>query len=234
MWIADDDLAEAQSIESIAKRIEGVKTMRLASSKADTREMAANAHRFVEIRQTGKETHTIVVPRVSSENRAYLPCGLLPAGVIVSDSAFALYDAPLWNLALIASRLHLVWIGTVCGKMKTDFRYSNSLGWNTFPVPRLTTQMKEDLTRAAEAILLAREAHYPKTIAELYKPGEMPENLQAAHAENDEIVERIFIGRLFKNDTERLERLFGLYTEMVGKQIEKKKGKAASTLKKLT
>ncbi len=123
-------------------------------------------------------------------------------------------DAPLWNLGLIASRLHLVWIATVCGKLKTDFRYSNTLGWNTFPVPMLTDKNKVDLTRCAEDILLAREHHFPATIADLYDPVNMPADLRAAHDCNDEVLERIYIGRRFKNDTERLEKLFDLYTKM--------------------
>lgn len=114
-------------------------------------------------------------------------------------------------MALIASRLHLVWIATVCGKLKTDFRYSSTLGWNTFPVPTLTEQNKADLTRCAEEILLAREAHFPATIAELYDPGNMPDNLRQRHEQNDEVLERIYIGRRFRNDTERLEKLFDLY-----------------------
>jgi len=117
-------------------------------------------------------------------------------------------------MALIASRLHLVWIGTVCGKLKTDFRYSNTLGWNTFPVPTLTEKNKADLTACAEAILPAREAHFPATIADLYDPARMPENLRAAHDRNDETLERIYIGRRFRNDTERLEKLFEMYTKM--------------------
>jgi hypothetical protein len=124
----------------------------------------------------------------------------------------------LWSLAIIASRLHLVWIGTVCGKIKTDYRYSNTLGWNTFPVPKLTEANKSDLTRCAEDILLAREAHFPATIADLYDPESMPDNLRAAHNRNDETLERIYLGRRFKNDTERLEKLFSLYTEMTAKK----------------
>ena len=88
------------------------------------------------------------------------------------------------------------------------------MGWNTFPIPKLTEKNKEDLTRSAENILLAREAHFPATIAELYKPEKMPENLRAAHDRNDETFERIYIGRRFRNDTERLEKLFELYTKM--------------------
>lgn len=165
------------------------------------------------------------MPRVSSERRPYLPVALYDARTIVADSAFALYDAPLWNMALIASRLHLVWIATVCGKLKTDFRYSNTLGWNTFPVPPLTEQNKADLTRCAEDILLAREAHYPATIAELYDPKKMPANLHEAHERNDEVLERIYIGRRFRNDTERLEKLFELYTKMTANEQRPARGR---------
>jgi hypothetical protein len=143
-----------------------------------------------------------------------LPIGLLSRYAIVQDQAFALYDAPLWNMALIASRIHLVWIATVCGKLETRYRYSNTLGWNTFPVPPLTEKNKSDLTRCAEDILLAREAHFPATIADLYDPEAMPDDLRRVHERNDETLERIYIGRRFRNDTERLEKLFELYTKM--------------------
>jgi hypothetical protein len=159
----------------------------------------------------------MVVPRVSSENRPYLPVGVLGPDSIIQEKAFALYDAPLWNMALIASRLHWVWIGTVCVRMRTDFSYSNTLGWNTFPIPKLTEKNRADLTAAAESILLAREAHFPATIADLYDPEKMPANLRAAHDHNDEVLERIYIGRRFRNDTERLEKLFEMYTKMTTK-----------------
>ena len=213
LWIEDEQTDEAGRIPLVAERLAGVRAMRLASDAESTRAYADRPHRFKQIQGRGLKS-SIVVPKVSSESREYLPVGLLTAHSVVSDNAFALYDAPLWNMALIASRLHLVWIGTVCGKMKTDFRYSNTLGWNTFPVPLLTEQNKADLTRCAENILLAREAHFPATIADLYDPEAMPENLRQAHARNDEVLERIYIGRRFKNDTERLEKLFELYTKM--------------------
>lgn len=159
----------------------------------------------------------MIIPQVSSEKRPYLPVGVLPGRSIVSNLAFAIYDASLWSMALVASNLHMVWIATVCGKMKTDFRYSNTMGWNTFPVPKLTEKNKADLTRCAEDILLAREAHFPATIADLYNPEKMPADLRAAHDRNDETLERIYIGRRFRNDTERLEKLFELYTKMTKK-----------------
>ncbi len=221
LWIKIDDLDEAMAIPEIALRIEAVRQNRLASSKVTTQALADSAHRFGEVRQRGDEV-VIAVPRVSSERREYLPIGLLPEKSIVSDLAFALYDAPLWNMALIASRLHLVWIATVCGKLKTDFRYSNTLGWNTFPVPTLTEKNKADLTACAENILLAREAHFPATIADLYAPDKMPVDLRAAHERNDEVMERIYIGRRFRNDTERLEKLFEMYTRMTAEKGLKK------------
>lgn len=120
----------------------------------------------------------------------------------------------MWVFSLIASRLHINWIGTVCARLELRFSYTNTVGWNTFPVPLLTEQNKADLTTCAEEILLARETHFPATIADLYDPGTMPENLRHAHERNDEVLERIYIGRRFRNDTERLEKLFELYTKM--------------------
>ncbi len=222
LWIEEKNLEQSHAIPSIASRIASVRNLREAGGQT-AKELANRPHQFQ--RTNVAEKQTIIVPRVSSEIRHYLPVGLLPSGAIVSDAAFAMFDSPLWNLALIASRLHLVWIGTVCGKMKTDFRYSNTLGWNTFPIPTLTEQNKADLTACAEAILLAREAHFPATIADLYDPETMPENLRMAHERNDEVLERIYIGRRFKNDTERLEKLFDMYTKMSATAGSAKKGK---------
>ena len=213
IWVEENQSERAYSIGPLSNRFDQVRKFRAESKAAETRPAAAYPHKFRQIQSIAKR-HSLIMPQVSSESREYLPIGILPKGAIVSNLAFALYDAPLWNMALIASRLHLVWIGTVCGKMKTDFRYSNVLGWNTFPVPKLTEQNKADLTRCAEDILLAREAHFPATIADLYDPEKMPENLRHAHERNDEVLERIYIGRRFKNDTERLEKLFELYTKM--------------------
>lgn len=221
LWITDDNCRAAEKIPAVNERIEGVRAMRSASSKAATRKDATTSHRFGEVRQRGDET-TILVPIHTSETRENLPVGLAYRRTIASNASYALYDAPLWNMALIASRIHLVWIATVCGKLETRYRYSNTLGWNTFPVPALTENDKAALTRCAEDILLAREAHFPATIADLYKPEAMPADLRAAHERNDETLERIYIGRRFKNDTERLEKLFDLYTKMTTENGAKK------------
>lgn len=213
LWLRGYELSRLQQNQGIADRLALVEEMRLDSSKPQTQALASSPHLFGETRQVGDE-QAMVIPRHSSEKRRYLPFAVGSPGDIVADSASALFDAPLWNLSLLSSRIHLVWIATVCGKIKTDYRYSNTLGWNTFPVPKLTEKNKADLTRCAEDILLAREAHFPATIADLYKPDAMPENLRAAHDRNDEVLERIYIGRRFRNDTERLEKLFEMYTKM--------------------
>src|SRR5690606_27663882 len=151
---------------------------------------ASRAHQMREMRRSVR--HTLVMPRTSSESRPYLPAGLIASDSTVSSEAFAMFDAPLWELALLLSRLHLVWIATVCGQLETRYRYSNVLGWNTFPVPKLTDKNKADLTRAAEDILLARESHFPATIADLYDADSMPLNLREAHERNDDVLERIY------------------------------------------
>jgi hypothetical protein len=103
------------------------------------------------------------------------------------------------------------------------FSYGNKLGWNTFPVPTLTEKNKADLTGCAQDILLVREAHFPATIADLYDPDKMAADLREAHERNDEVLERIYIGRRFRNDTERLEKLFELYTKMTNDEASPRK-----------
>ncbi|PJK31338.1 class I SAM-dependent DNA methyltransferase [Minwuia thermotolerans] len=216
IWIDERQKNIAISFPEITSRIEKVRQFRVASKAASTRAHAKTPYRFVQMSAKNGD-RAIIVPRVSSESRPYLPVDYFQAGPIIGDKCFAIYDADLWNLALIASKMHIVWIGTVCSRLEMRFSYGNKLGWNTFPVPKLTEKNKADLTRCAEDILLAREAHWPATIADLYDPEKMPDDLRAAHDRNDEVLERIYIGRRFRNDTERLEKLFEMYAKMTGK-----------------
>jgi hypothetical protein len=225
IWASEGDYLLLREIDEFQKRFSVVSEMRRKSDKPLTRSGAKTPYLFQQVRQTGNEI-VFQIPRHSSELREYYPIVALPQGAIVGDGAFSFYDPPLWNVAVFASRLSLVWISAVCGKIKTDFRFSNTLGWNTFPVPILTDTNKADLTRCAKDILLAREAHFPATIAELYDPNKMPDDLRQAHERNDEVLERIYIGRRFKNDTERLEKLFEMYTKMTEAQLSTKKVKA--------
>ncbi len=220
LWIKDEHLENAYKNNKIRQRIEDVKKIRLLSKDKATQLLASRPHQFREMNEARK--HTIILPGVSSERREYLQAGLLEKDSVITNLAFSLIDADIWELALISSKIHMCWVASVCGKLKNDYRYSNTMGWNTFPTPKLTEKNKTDLTRCAEDILLARESHFPATIADLYDPEKMPENLRRAHDRNDEVLERIYIGRRFKNDTERLEKLFDLYTKMTSKQAKSK------------
>lgn len=229
-WFPDDPPAEVVAILDIKEKLRQGEAARQKSKDAVSNGMVKRPHQFREMRSC--DNYFFAIPVVSSENRSYLPVDLLGKESIVSNKCFALYDAPIWNMALIASRLHWVWIGAVCVRLEMRFSYSNTLGWNTFPMPMLTEQNKADLARCAENILLAREAHFPAAIADLYDPDDMPENLRRAHERNDEVLERIYIGRRFKNDTERLEKLFELYTKMTAAEKAKPAAKAAKGRKK--
>ncbi|KIC23383.1 class I SAM-dependent DNA methyltransferase [Leisingera sp. ANG-S3] len=225
LWIGDSELQEAMSIAPIRARIERCKEIRVNMKDAGGRKLAERPHQFRDL--LAPKAHAILIPSVTSERRPYLPVDMVGADVISSNLNFALYDAPEWCVALIASRLHLVWIGTVCGKLKSDFRYSNTLGWNTFPVPRFTPGQLEQLNASARMILKTRYMHHPKTIAELYDPDKIPDDLREVHRQNDELLESMYIGRPFRNDTERLEKLFKLYAARVEKlKSEPKKGAA--------
>lgn len=213
LWIEDEHLDDAQRIPDVAMRLDNVRELRAGSKGQQANANAKTPHRFVFAPH--RPGAALIVPRVSSERRPYLPAGFVDDATVISDRAAVIYNPDLWLFSIIASRLHLVWIANVCVRMRMDFSYSNTLGWNTFPAPLLTEQNKADLTECAEAILLARETNFPGTIAELYDPDNMPSALRYAHENNDEVLERIYIGRKFKNDTERLEKLFDMYAKMM-------------------
>ncbi|WP_443477957.1 class I SAM-dependent DNA methyltransferase [Novosphingobium aerophilum] len=214
LWIEDAELSEAEDIPDISRRISASRQHRLDSKNPETIERAATAHQFWHIGGIS-ETGSIVVASASSERREVLPCDYLTPDVIASNLCFVIHDGPYWALSLIMSRLHLTWISAICGKLEARYRYSSSLGWHTFPVPKFTEDQMEALSASARKILRCRYSHYPATIAELYDPDKMPDDLRAAHRENDELVEGMYIGRPFRNDTERLEKLFKLYAAKV-------------------
>jgi hypothetical protein len=225
LWIEGQQLELANSIPEIAARIENVRKFRLASPAKTTRGYASIPHMFAQ--RAHRDGTAIVVGCHTSENRTYFPADFLDENSVVSNAGLVLYRASLWEFAIISSKLHLAWITAVCGKLETRLRYSATLGWNTFPIPPLYATNKEDLSRCAEEILLTREGHFPATLAELYEPVTMPDDLRRAHEQLDEVLERVYIGRRFKNDTERIEKLMALYARMsaTAPQTGKKKTK---------
>jgi hypothetical protein len=174
LWLSDEDLAEVHDIPSVSERIDSVKADRLATSDEAVNKLAARPHQFRERKGDGPQK--IFIPIVSSENREYLPIGLTNDTIIPTNKAFFINFAPAWTLAVLASRIHLLWVATICGRLRSDYSYSNILGWNTFPLPPLTDTNKQDLARCAEDILLARETHFPASLADLYNPDEVDPN----------------------------------------------------------
>lgn len=216
LWIRDEDEVFARSIPAVAERIDRVEQFRKLSKKAATRAIADRPYRFQEARH--RMATQIIVPRVTSERREYVPIGFLGQDTVVSDLANVVYDAEPWVFGLIQSRMHMVWVRAVAGRMKTDYRYSAVLCYNTFPVPPLSEKQNTQLTEGATKILATREQFAGKTLAELYDPDKMPDPLREAHKDLDEIVDRIYQPRRpFPSDEARLERLFMMYAKATGK-----------------
>ena len=202
------------SIEPIARKFEAVKQFRLKSTKSSTVEWANKPYSFTECRYS--EADCIIVPSTTSENRDYIPMGFLQ-GDVISNSAFAIYDAPMWLFGILTSLMHMAWVKTEGGRLETRYRYSAQLCYNTFPFPKITEAKKQEIEEAAEEVLLVREDYPGKTLAELYDPDKMPDDLREAHHKLDLIVESCYQEKPFANDEERLECLFKLYEKMTKK-----------------
>ncbi|MBC9926458.1 MULTISPECIES: DNA methyltransferase [unclassified Leucobacter] len=223
LWIPDNRMADAQRIPMIKSRFQKVSKERSASTATSTAAFAAHPHRFVQ--RSYKPTDSIIVPSVSSARREYVPMGYVDASTVVSNLAFAVYDAEPWIFSLLTSRAHMVWLAAVGGQMKTDYRYSSTIVYNNFPVPALPDVLKEKLTVAALRVLDVREYHCEKTLAELYDPDKMPADLRAAHTAVDALVDSIYSKSGYETDEQRLSDLFSMYEAMTAAEALKGKKK---------
>ncbi len=212
LHLDEEDRDAWSSIPPIFERVEKVKSFRLASKAKTTKGYASVPHRFAQY--CHKYEPALAFPSVTPEERSYPTPILVDANTMVTNLAYIIYGFSMYEFALASSQMHLIWVRAVSGRLGSGVRYTPSICYHTFPAPKLTAKNKADLTRCVEDILLAREAHWPATIADLYDAETMPDDLRAAHDRNDDVLERIYIGRRFKNDTERLEKLFELYIEM--------------------
>lgn len=219
IWIDETNVNNAIQIPEIKDRIRKVKNYRLLSSREATRNLADVPFRFAEVRH--KDTNSLIMPRHSSENREYIPIGFLDSDSIIADSALAIYDAEPWIFGVITSRMHMVWVRAVAGRLKTDYRYSAKLCYNTFPIPKISGKQKDIIAERVYQVLEAREIYCEKTLAQLYDPEKMPKELREAHQQLDLAVERCYRSKPFETDEERLEYLFKLYEQM----IKEEKGK---------
>ncbi|MCX2585234.1 class I SAM-dependent DNA methyltransferase [Pedobacter sp. MR22-3] len=215
LWVNDNDLENIFSCDEIKRRFDGVTIMRLNSTKSATKKLASSPHKFGEVRYFEKEA--IIVPTITSVRRSYIPCGILDKNHIVSNTAQAVYDFDPYMFGVISSTMMLVWVKAVGGRFKTDYIFSSSICYNTFPFPDITNKQKENLNLYVFAILDERAKHPSKTMAQLYNPTTMPKGLLQAHQELDTAIEQCYRLQPFKNDTERLEYLFKQYEEMLQK-----------------
>lgn len=217
LWIEDtpENVKLANSVPEINARLKAVSSEREASNAPSTQAYANRPHMFVQ--RAYKPTDAILIPRVSSERRLYIPIGYVNSDTVISDSAFALYNAEKWLFAILTSKIHNLWVRAVGGSLETRIRYSQTLCYNTFPFPKLTTAEKEKLERLAQNILNIREENFDMTLGEMYNPESMPAELFDAHHQLDLAVERIYRPEPFTSDEERLEHLFKLYAKMTKK-----------------
>tara|TARA_Y100000590_G_scaffold470630_1_gene667168 strand:+ start:2110 stop:4761 length:2652 start_codon:yes stop_codon:yes gene_type:complete len=215
LWIKDEELSFANSIPPIKDRIEKVRQYRLERKNTSTKNPADTPHQFLKMKMA-KES-VLFIPTVSSERREYIPVGFLDSETVIIDPNFAIYDPEEYIFGIISSRMHMVWVRAVAGRLKTDYRYSSTLCYNTFPFPKISTQRKNEITRYVYEVLQARENHSGKTLAQLYDPDKMPEDLRHAHRDLDLAIDRCYRSHPFKSDEDRLEYLFKMYEEMTKK-----------------
>jgi len=212
LWISDSDEVDAKTIPSIAERLKKVADYRETSDREDTRKFAMRPYKFTSI--TYKNSDAVIVPIVFSESRKYLVAGFVEGPTVILNSAQVIYDAEPWVLGLISSHMHMVWVRAVAGQLETRIRYSSAIVYNNFPVPPLSSVSKQAIEIKVLGVLDAREHYSERTLAQLYDPDKMPEDLRNAHDGLDEAIDRVYRQKPFENDEERLAHLFDLYEQM--------------------
>lgn len=212
LWLEDERLENLLQIPPIKERLVKCAEFRARSSKKATQKLAKTPHLMGEIRY--KATDAIIVPSVSSERRPYVPMGYVDSDTVISNAAFAIYDAEPWVFAIISSAMHMAWMRTTCGRLESRYRYSAKLCYNTFPIRKLKPAEKELLNEAAFDVLDIRQKHTEMTLGDMYQPDRMPDDLKQAHHRMDALVDSLYRKKPFNSDEERLECLFALYKEM--------------------
>lgn len=215
IWIEDPDIETALRNPFLHKRIEACRVFRMSAGR-DAKKGANKPHSFFYKKYIYKDA--IIFPMTSSERREYIPIGLIDKHTVVSNGIFVIYDQNLLLFGVLNSKMHMVWTRTFAGRLKTDFRYSAQLCYNTFPFPKISDEKKKEIVAAAEEVLLCREDYPDKTLADLYDPDKMPDNLRQAHQALDLLVESCYQDTPFESDEERLECLFKLYEKMTKKE----------------
>ena len=224
LWLkyAPQDILD---IPVVKKRLEGVVAMRLSSKAASTRAYAKYPHLFRQITQPD-DTPFLIIPLVSSERRKYIPIGFMGKENIVTNLVSIVPNATLYDFAILTSAMHMTWMRTVCGRLKSDYRYSRDLCYNTFPWPNVSEEQKKAVSELADMVLNIRNMYPDKTLAEMYDPDKMPEPLAEAHHNLDVAVDSLYRNTPFESDEERLQLLFKLYEKLVAAKNAKEKSHA--------
>jgi hypothetical protein len=221
LWLVGITPLELNALPEIARRVANVKKIRESSTRKTTKELAAFPTLFGEIRQP--KTSYILIPRHSSENRSYIPLGFLTKEDIVADSCLAVPDANLFDFGVLSSTMHMAWVRAVCGRLKSDYRYSAGIVYNNFPWPQQPTDRQQQAIEAAAQAVLDARAHYPDaSLAALYDPLTMPPELVKAHRQLDAAVDAAYGKRKFSGDRDRLAFLFELYQQLVSPLVARK------------
>ncbi|MCH8046823.1 MAG: class I SAM-dependent DNA methyltransferase [Planctomycetes bacterium] len=224
LWLVDAPPQLLRSCKSLRVRLKGIKSFRSSSSRKRTQELAATPHLFGEIRQP--DGPYLLIPKVSSFNRRYIPSGFLTHDNIASGSALIVPDAQIFHFGVISSAMHHAWMTYVAGRMKSDYQYSNAIVYNNYPWPqKLSDKKRQTVEDAAQAVLDVRETHPDATLADLYDPLSMPTNLTKAHAKLDRAVDRCYRSQPFPNERNRVEYLFKLYQKLTAPLLPVKKRK---------
>lgn len=212
LWLGDCDPGELRDMPESLKRVEAVRKFRLSSKRAQTVKVADTPRRF--FLENMPQSTFIVVPETSSENREYVPIGFMTPDVLCSNAVRMLPNANPYHFGILTSKMHMVWMRHVCGRLKSDYRYSIGIVYNNFPWPEPSDKQKEKIVDCANEVLSVREKHGDSTFAELYDPLTMPDDLLKAHQKLDREVERAYRSAPFKDDSERISHLFQKYGEI--------------------
>jgi hypothetical protein len=215
LWIDNADLSWANAIPEINARVEATRNFRMNSAEAAGEDLISRSHQFREYFK--RDTDAIIIPAVSSERREYIPIGFVDNNTVISNSAFAIYNAKLWLFGILTSKMHNLWVRAVGGALETRIRYSATLCYNTYPFPKINDVHKAELETLAQNVLDIREQNFDMTLGKMYNPETMPAKLKDAHRQLDLTVERCYRPEPFASDEERLEFLFKLYVKMTKK-----------------
>jgi hypothetical protein len=226
LWLVDAPPNVIRSSETLLARIEAVRKAREESTREETKKLAKTPTLFGEIRQP--DSTYLLVPKVSSETRPYMPVGFIKPNVIANGSALIVPNATLFHFAVLSSAMHMAWMRYTCGRMKSDYQYSSQIVYNNYPWPQTATAKQRAAVEAkAQAVLDARQQFPAATLADLYDPLAMPPALAKAHAELDRAVDLCYRPEKFESDRQRVEFLFALYEKLTAPLLPVAKSKRA-------